>query len=283
MKKILLACLALALGLAASAQSKIVTESITSLNLGSEIKYNVYLPDGYDSARQYPVIYLLHGLYGTYRDWDSAGHMKEITDELIGSGELIPVVIVMPNAGDPDVHHIQNGYFNVTDWPYEDFFFQELMPAVESAYNCGGSKGQRALMGLSMGGGGSVVYAQRHPELFSSSYGMSAWLDSQGRADRESLPKDDKLYIVNESVKAHSALAFVDEADAEVLEQLKSIRWFLDCGDDDHLMMLSVDLYRKMRAAGIPCELRIRNGSHNWEYWRSALRSALPFASRNFR
>ena len=37
-----------------------------------------------------------------------------------------------------------------------------------------------------------------------------------------------------------------------------------------------------MRAAGVPAELRVRDGVHNWEYWHLALRLALPFASRNF-
>ncbi len=272
----------LLLGITAAAQSRLVTESIQSSVLGTEVKYNVYLPQGYDAAREYPVIYLLHGLYGVYSDWQERGRFKDVADELIASGELLPVVIVMPNAGDPDVHHVQNGYFNVQDWPYQDFFFQELMPAAESAYHCGGAKGRRAIMGLSMGGGGSIVYAQRHPELFSSSYGMSAWLDSQNRPDRENLDKTDKLYIVNQSVIEHSALGFMDRADESTLQQLKTVKWFLDCGDDDSLMMLSVQLYLKMRHAGLDAQLRVRDGAHTWEYWHNALRISLPFASRNF-
>ena len=282
MKRVILLCLGLAAAVAAFAQSKIVTESIQSEKLNAEIKYNVYLPAGYNPEQAYPVIYLLHGLYGDYTNWVETGGMKAVADELVATGELRPAVIIMPNAGGPDVNAYQNGYFNVKDWPYEDFFFQELLPAAESKYNCGGSKGQRAIMGLSMGGGGTIVYAQRHPDMFSSAYGMSAWLDSNRARVQDPAQKESKFYLTNESVCDHSALNFMDQADEVTIGRLKTVKWFLDCGDDDSLMMLSVNLYTKMRSAGVPCELRVRNGAHTWEYWHTALRLSLPFASRNF-
>ena len=282
MKRIfILLCLVVA-GTAAWAQSKIVTDSIQSAKLGCEQKYNVYLPSGYDATRSYPVIYLLHGLYGDYSNWAQMGGMKAVADELITSGELVPSVIIMPNAGDNDVHNYQNGYFNVVNWPYEDFFFEEFLPAAEQKYNCGGCKGKRAIMGLSMGGGGSIVYAQRHPDLFSSAYGMSAWLDNKHREVRGANRPQSKLTITDESVREHSALDFIDKASPEVLNQLKTVEWFLDCGDDDSLLNLSVQLHLKMDQAGLHSELRVRNGAHTWEYWHTALRTSLPFASRNF-
>lgn len=282
MKKVLLFILTGLLSVAALAQSKIVTESIRSALLGCEQKYNVYLPNGYDSGKEYPVIYLLHGLYGDYTNWAKQGGMKIVADDLIGTGELCPVVIVMPNAGDGDVHNYQNGYFNVKDWPYEDFFYQEFLPAVEAKFHCGGSKGQRAIMGLSMGGGGAIVYAQRHPDLFSSSYGMSAWLDNKHREVRGNNTPGSKLTLTDNSVREHSALDFVDQADAATLSQLRTVKWFLDCGDDDSLLPLSTELHQKMKKAGLDCQLRVRNGGHTWEYWHTALYQSLPFASRNF-
>ena len=282
MKRIVLA-LALAFACTVSfAQSKIITESIQSKYLGCEQKYNVYLPDGYDASVSYPVVYLLHGLWGCYKDWAGTGRMKDVVDPLIASGEIVPMVIVMPNAGDADVHNYQNGYFNVKDWPYEDFFFQEFTHEVETRFHCGGSKGRRAIMGLSMGGGGSIVYAQRHPEMFSSSYGMSAWLDNKHREVRGAELEGSKLILTDQSVREHSAPDFIEKADEATIGKLKSVKWFLDCGDDDGLMPLSVDLYLKMRKAGIPAQLRIRDGGHTWEYWHTALYTALPFASRNF-
>ena len=66
---------------------RIVTDSLYSNILKASVKYNVYLPDGFnESGKTYPVVYLLHGLYGTYQDWEQKGTMKEVADELIRSG-----------------------------------------------------------------------------------------------------------------------------------------------------------------------------------------------------
>ena len=262
---------------------KVVTDSLESKVLGASVKYNVYLPSGFDkSDKQYPVIYMLHGLSDTYTAWVERGGLQTVADELIGTGELRKVVIIMPNAGGPDIHNTWNGYFNMPGWNYEDFFFKEFLPQVERKYRIISDKGHRAVMGLSMGGGGSTVYCQRHPDMFSSCYAMSAWLENkQGQVGGKELKKD-KLYYVSNAVNEHSALAFIDNADDATLQALRTVKWFFDCGDDDFLVRLSFELHMKMKEKGVKSELRVRNGVHNWEYWHTALRTALPFASRNF-
>ena len=282
MKKVILFfCLAM-LSISARA-GKVVTDSLQSNVLGAQVKYNVYLPDGFgQTEKTYPVVYLLHGLSDDYTAWVRNGNMQLVADELIGTGEACEMVIVMPNAGGADTRNIWNGYFNMPGWRYEDFFFQEFIPAVEAKYRIAGDKGHRAIMGLSMGGGGSAVYCQRHPDMFSSCYAMSAWLDN---ANDEVWPLDspkDCLYYVANAVHDHSALDFIDKADEDTLERLRTVAWFIDCGDDDFLFDLSVAFYQKMRDRGVKSEFRVRNGVHNWEYWHLALRQALPFAARNF-
>ena len=282
MKKVILFfCLAM-LSISARA-GKVVTDSLQSNVLGAQVKYNVYLPDGFgQTEKTYPVVYLLHGLSDDYTAWVRSGNMQLVADELIGTGEACEMVIVMPNAGGADTRNIWNGYFNMPGWRYEDFFFQEFIPAVEAKYRIAGDKGHRAIMGLSMGGGGSAVYCQRHPDMFSSCYAMSAWLDN---ANDEVWPLDspkDCLYYVANAVHDHSALDFIDKADEDTLERLRTVAWFIDCGDDDFLFDLSVAFYQKMRDRGVKSEFRVRNGVHNWEYWHGSLRLALPFASRNF-
>ena len=280
-KVVILLCLAL---LPFSARAgKVVSDTLRSAILGAPVRCNVYLPDGFDkSGKQYPVVYLLHGLSDDCDSWPRKGAMQLVADELIGTGEACEMVIIMPNAGDRNTREVWNGYFNMPGWHYEDFFFQEFMPAMEAKYRIVGDKAHRAVMGLSMGGGGSVVYCQRHPDLFSSCYAMSAWLDN---ANDEVWPLDspkDCLYYVANAVHDHSAIDFIDKADEDTLERLRSVAWFIDCGDDDFLFDLSIDFYRKMRDRGVKSELRVRNGVHNWEYWHLALRQALPFATRNF-
>lgn len=281
MKKIILSLAALLVAgtMTALAGGKVVTENIDSKILGATITYNVYLPEGFDnSGKTYPVIYLLHGLYGTYADWEECTGMHVICDELMYSGEAAEAVVIMPNAGGSDINRIHNGYFNVDGWRYEDFFFNEFIPAVEKKFRCMGDKGHRAIMGLSMGGGGSTVYCQRHPDMFSSCYAMSAWLDTQYSED---MPHD-CFYLTLRSVRNTSALDFVDNADEGTVAALKTVKWFFDCGDDDDLVYLTVDLHRKYNARGIFNEMRVHNGAHTWEYWHNCLRDALPFATRSF-
>lgn len=281
MKKLLLTLVA-AMAMTAAWASRYVTDSIQSKVLGATVRYNVYLPDGFEhSDRRYPVVYLLHGLSDDYNAWRERGRMDWALDELIGTGEAVPMIVIMPNAGGRDTHNTWNGYFNMPGWAYEDFFFQELMPQAEAKYRAISDKEHRAIMGLSMGGGGSTVYCQRHPDMFSSCYAMSPWLTNDDNNVNQGNAKD-KLYLVCQAVKEHSALRFVQNADEETRKQLRTVKWFIDCGDDDFLFDMAVDMHKLMRRAGIHSELRIRNGVHNWEYWHAALRMALPFASRNF-
>ena len=111
---------------------------------------------------------------------------------------------------------------------------------------------------------------------------MSAWLDNKRSEVSTGEVVKDCFYYVSEAVRRHSALDFVDNADKATLDSLRSIAWFIDCGDDDFLLDLNLAFYQKMRNHGVHSELRVRNGVHNWEYWHLALRMALPFATRNF-
>lgn len=279
---LVMVCLVAAAGWAQSLRESVIrTESVHSAILGEDVMVNVYLPAGYDQGadKLYPSVYLLHGLSDTYTAWEEKGQMKNVMDQLIASGEAARMIVIMPNAGDPDTHNNWNGYFNMPGRRYEDFFFSELIPAMETRFRIQGDKQHRAIMGLSMGGGGSTVYSQRHPDLFSSCYAMSAWLDNN---DPWSENPQDKLYIVCKSVHDHSAIDFVKNADEATLAKLRTVKWFIDCGDDDFLLGLSLNLYQEMRKRNVAAELRVRDGWHFWEYWHQALRIAIPFATRNF-
>lgn len=267
--------------------SRIETDSLRSEVLDAFRAYTVYLPAEFDAnpTKTYPVLYLLHGMGGVNTSWFLDQRAGEVMDQLTASGEAAPMVVVSPNAGGNVMQGHWNGYFNMPGWNYEDFFFSEFMPFIEKKYRCGGSKEQRAIAGLSMGGGGSTSYAQRHPEMFSSVYAMSALMDIPdfpGAQNPTPMSPADKTAILTKAVKDLSCIKYVANADDKTKESLRSVKWFVDCGDDDFLLDRNIEFFQAMRNAGIPCQFRVRDGGHTNEYWHTALFTALPFVTRNF-
>ena len=265
-------------------KSKVVSDTLYSNILKCNRAFNVYLPHNYkaDADKSYPVLYLLHGYTDDQQMWHKRGHVREVMNNLVRSGQVDEMIIVMPMAGiakgETETYH---GYFNLPDWKYEDFFFQEFIPAVESRYRIKADKQHRAIAGLSMGGGGSTSYGQKHPDMFCAVYAMSALM---GRVPgREiSSAKDAKQYAMWKSAADNSCVDFVNNASPQTVEQLKSVNWFVDCGDEDFLLDVNFQFIKAMRDKGIPMELRIRDGVHDWEYWHSALYICLPYLDRLF-
>ena len=124
-----------------------------NLSMKSEIlkmdrKFAIYLPPDYESSqRSYPVLYLLHGGGDDQTGWVQFGEVMHIADKAIKEGTATPMIIVMPDANTG-----QRGYFNDPEnkWRYEDFFFQEFLPFVESSYRIRGEKMYRAIAGLAI-------------------------------------------------------------------------------------------------------------------------------------
>jgi len=266
-------------------QSKVETKTIQSKVLNADREYNIFLPKSYetDVNKKYPILYLLHGMMDTNQGWFMRGHLKDVADQLIASGEMCEMIIVTPNAGGNVYEGAWNGYFDMPGWNYETFFYTEFLPHIETTYRVIGDKQHRAVAGLSMGGGGSTSYGQRHSDLFAAVYAMSALMDipDQG-GPPPSQNVDDKMAILTKSVQENSCVKYVTGADDNRKEQLRSVKWFVDCGDDDFLLDRNIEFTQAMRAAQIPCEFRVRDGGHTWEYWHSALYTCLPFVSRCF-
>lgn len=264
---------------AASAQnSKVINAEMPSEILGQNKAYTVYLPAGYDSSvDRYPVLYLLHGAWGNNRDWSEKGTVQEIADLSIKNGSAVPMIIVMPDARgiDPNFGGKNMGYFSVPGWDYENYFFNELMPLIDSAYRTIPDKKHRAIAGLSMGGGGTVVYAQKHPELWAAACSLSGLvgLTTQRHSEDTEFAK---------SLAANDPVIFLENASDDTLGQLRTVRWFADCGDDDFLADNNLAFYTAMRSKAIPLEYRMRDGAHNWTYWRTALPEVLRFSSSAF-
>jgi enterochelin esterase-like enzyme len=264
----------------ANAQSQVKQLTLKSEILGVEKSYSIYLPDGYEKSNErYPVLYLLHGAYGTDNAWvrEKSGNMQVITDAEIAAGRAKKMIVVMPDArGTGEKNGGKNmGYFNVENWNYMDFFFQEFIPHIDKTFRTIAAKDGRAIAGLSMGGGGSFVYAQRHPEMFNAAYSTSGLLDHRYRPKKIDNYENIGWYW---SVAATSPVEYVRNASAETLEKLRSVRWMLDCGDDDGIIFTNLDFFIEMKREKVPVELRIRNGKHNWVFWRESLPEILAFS-----
>ena len=282
MKKLLVLAFVFVWGLSFAQGGKVMDQLfLKSKILDSERKYAIYLPSDYEySDREYPVLYLLHGAGDDHTGWVQFGEVKSIADKAIIEGLSTAMIIVMPDAQTQ-----KRGYFNSLegDWDYENYFFQEFIPFIEDTYRIKNEKKYRAIAGLSMGGGGSFIYALRHPEYFSSACPLSAFLGALSFDDyyQKNIKKfknirKDKVFSYYSN---HEALSVIKN---QTDENLKSVRWYIDCGDDDYLYEKNSLAHIALKKRGIPHEYRVRDGAHNWTYWRSALPEVLGFVSEHF-
>lgn len=278
MGKFFLTIIALATTLSTFAGGRIVKGSIKSEILGIEKLYTVYLPESYGNSKEnYPVLYLLHGASGHQESWIQKGDVQRITDEVLAAGGAQEMIIVMPDARGTEKFAGPNmGYFNVKGWAYEDYFFQEFIPHIDTAYRTIASKEGRAIAGLSMGGGGAIVYAQRHPEVFKASYSTSGLLDFYYYLVQLHHDLYDSTWLL--SIADTSPVKYLHHATPAQIEQLRTVRWMLDCGDDDPILETNINYFVQMKHAKIPVEFRIRNGKHNWAFWKESLPQILRFS-----
>ena len=256
--------------------------SMKSEILNMDRKYAIYLPPDYEtSQRRYPVLYLLHGGGDDQTGWVQFGEVKYIADKTIKKGKTTPMIIVMPDANSG-----KRGYTNdaTGEWRYEDFFFEEFMPFIEKTYRIKSEKRYRAIAGLSMGGGGTYYYALHRPDLFETACPLSAsarpinkegaksYMKRRGMTDASEKQVEDwlKKYNIHEIIKNMPE------------DKKKSVRWYIDCGDDDFLYEGNSLVHIAMRKNDIPHEFRIRDGKHDWTYWRHSLYDVLNFISIGF-
>jgi enterochelin esterase-like enzyme len=255
--------------------------------MNQAVKYSVYLPpDYYTTNRRYPVVYLLHGYSDNETGWVQFGEADRIADEGIKSGEIPPMIIVMPDAG---VNWYMNDYQAKTR--YEDMFMQEFIPHIDSTLRTRTDRAYRAVSGLSMGGHGSLLYAMHRPDLFGTCAALSAavftdesitGMDTAGYNRRFAFllgPGVGQERLTNHW-KRNSPLILAKSAPEG---DLKRVRWWLDCGDDDFLTNANALLHIALNDRKISHEYRVRDGAHTWTYWRTGLPDALKFIGVSFR
>ena len=261
--------------------------TIQSKILNKEVRYTIYLPYDYETSnRYYPVVYLLHGFTDNDIAWVQFGEANMIADEGIANREIPPMILVMPDAG---VSWYINNYDNSVR--YEDFFFQEFIPYIESHYRILAEKTFRGIAGLSMGGFGTLFYSFKHPDMFAACAAFSVgartdeqiinfdnqnWEDTYSAAYGHNLLGKDRLTA---HYYSNNLFYLIKNTSAD---KLKSVRIYIDCGDKDFLYKGNSALHVMLSDYNIPHEYRTRDGGHQWTYWRSGLLDGLKFIGTSF-
>lgn len=211
---------------------------LTSETLGMDIPYSIYLPEDYSESKEYPVLYVLHGMYGDNNDWFRSGKISMNASEA-EEKYRVGMIVVSPYA--------MNSFYCDEldeDTPYMTFFFEEFIPYIESTYSIRQGRSSRAIAGISMGGYGAIYYGLLHPEMFCHVYACSP-----------------ATYAGNSVPVLGDMLDSQDSGNTPCIT--------IEMGTSDPLILISGSFVRKMREKGVAYEYITRSGSHEWPFWKA--------------
>jgi enterochelin esterase-like enzyme len=212
---------------------------------GAARRMHVYTPPGYetDTAREYPVLYLLHGAGDDDEGWIRTGRANFILDNLVAQGRARPMVMAMPD-----------GHVFGTNWKEERGtrlrafaadFYEYVMPEIERLYRVGRDRKQRAMAGLSMGGGQTISTGMTRPGTFSAFGLFSSGLWPE-------------------------VTPLLEQALPDLRENPPDILW-VGIGKRDFLYGHCTMLRRTLQVAGIPFTYHEDDTAHSWRTWRDYL------------
>ena len=265
----------------------IESKSIKSAIMGKDVHYTMYLPPDYSTSdRAYPIVYLLHGYTDDDTGWLQFGEINRYADQAIRDGIIPPVIIAMPDAG-------VSWYINSYDgqMKYEDFFIKEFMPSIEKNFRVKAQKKYRGIAGLSMGGYGTMIYALKYPELFAAAAPLSAAFRTDDEIANEGKESYDRMFGIlfgrnlegnNRLTKAWYENSIFKITESKSTDELRKVRYYIDCGDDDFLIKGNCLYHILLLDKHVPHEFRVREGAHNWTYWRTGITDALQFIGESF-
>jgi enterochelin esterase family protein len=237
----------------------VVTEWRKSAVLNRTERIVLYLPPGYQkSSTLFPVLYLVHGSGDTPDSWTNAGHANLILDNLIADGKAKPMIIVMP-AGHAVPFGGGRGAPSDNNELFEKYLTKEVIPVIETVYRVAPGARNRALAGLSMGGGHTIYTGFSHPELFGA-----LGIFSPG------LPRDF-------DTRFKAVLA-----DPAGFNKQVGLVW-IACGDSDTTVQYPrVKLWAEsLDKSGIHQTFHTYQGAHTWPVWRMSLADFAPLLFRN--
>ncbi|MFZ0886335.1 MAG: alpha/beta hydrolase family protein [Candidatus Acidiferrales bacterium] len=249
-------------GAVAANQSPLIRDaSFHSESLNRDGHYRILLPNDYSRGGQFPVLYLLHGLYGDDRNWETRTGLKNDVRNL-------PLLIVMPDADD-------SWYTNSATVPqdkFEDFIARDLIAEVDGNYRTIRERRGRAIAGLSMGGYGAVKMALKYPELFAFAGSLSGALNAAQNLD--TLRPDFRAKLLQ--VFGNDGSPTREENDVFLLLQRTTDQTalpylYLACGTSDSFLDANRAFVLRLSSRKIAYEYRESPGGHTWEYWDSAM------------
>lgn len=229
----------------AAPRGKLEMMEYDSTTVGARRRLNVYTPPGYTPEKKYPVLYLLHGIGGDEREWERFGQVDVLMDNLIHDGKAVPMIVVMPNGRAQTNDRAEGDVFQHAPAfaVFERDLLADVIPAVEARFSVRQERGQRALAGLSMGGGQALNFGLGHPEVF-------AWVG--GFSSAPNTRKNEHL--------------LPDPAAARQLRLL-----WLSCGSRDGLLHISQDVHAYLTAQGVAHVWHVTDHAHDFAEWKQAL------------
>ena len=243
---------------------KAETVEIFSDIMNKNIPAFIVIPDSYSGGNDsLPVILLLHGYGGDYKNWSSKTNLLRQADEF-------NFIIVCPDGN-------RNSWY--LDSPiepesqYKTFFINELVPWIKINFRTN----QMGITGLSMGGHGAFYLAIRHPELFDAVSGMSSGVDLTFSTVKWELAKIlGPFELYPNRWYDHSVVNMVD------LIQEGFMPILIDCGYNDFFIDINRSFHHLLIDKNISHIYVEKPGGHNWDYWTNALDEHLQFFENAF-
>jgi S-formylglutathione hydrolase FrmB len=244
------------------------TGSFASESLGRTMKYRVILPEDYGvSERRYVTLYLLHGLFGTYSDWESR-------TDVFSYSRPYALIIVMPEGEN-------SWYTDSAGEPaqkFERYIAKDLIAHIDDTYRTIRSRHARAVAGLSMGGYGALKFALKYPGQFAFAGSISGALAAghETAIDTSFGPKIAQQMTAiygpegSETRAQNDVYRLLDKADAAALPFL-----YLDCGTADGFLDGNRQFAQLLQNKHVAYEYRELPGSHAWDYWDRQIRALL--------
>lgn len=234
-----------------------------SASMKKEIKAVVIKPDSYASGKRFPVVYLLHGYSGNYSNWiEKVPGIKEDADRY-------QVLIVCPDGG------FGSWYWNSpvdAAFQYETYVAEELVSLIDKQYKTITGAGGRAITGLSMGGHGALYLALKHPAVYGAAGSMSGGVDIRPFPNNWDMAKRLGSYASNKALWEENTVMNLLH-----LAQPGKPALIIDCGTADFFFEVNERLHQELLYRNIPHDYITRPGSHNWEYWKNAVRFQLLY------